>query len=751
MGKSRKLLMVTLTFVCALGVMLAPSKVVKAGGATVTLEVSSGEDITAELKKAVNDTSNERVIIPSGSYTLGRCEIIRSNVTIEAKGATLNVREASAPRMLFTSEGSLTGITVDGGTWNNTGSTGAAIRFCHSGTASIKNAKIIGSVGSAIELFNSKQVILNNVSVTGANRGFDFENIKDVNVNKIKATKCSGEGIRLEGVRKFLVNNSESSNNGKNGIRVIRYAYGTDNTAYIKNSIVNSNGINGICLEMTGGVTLENTVVKSNKNYGMVLYGSNVAEQIAVTANDCSIQSNKKDGVRIASENCKTVGLLNNCNCSYNGENGVIVTGKNGKAVIAGGNYCNNGPTNLTESTHDTKGAGIDIIEGATAEINHANISNNKSCGVSVFLSKNSQTDCANISIIGCTIKNNFRHGIAAECQYKKENGTKKALGKKVITNMIIRKCNISSNKYHGIMLMVNTTAKSVANNTITGNAQNGIYLSQSTIIKSEGNKVNNNKLYGYNLADSKATLNKETVQANKKNGIYEVKSTVSISNSNIKKNMLFGIKGEMGTLKVSKCMISNNRSAGIRGENKVKLTLTENTVASNNEGISIQKKASAMKVDNNVIKNNKNRGILVDASTVKSMQKNKVTGHKTRGIYITNKAVVTGLKNNSLCNQTSAKEIKVDNGAKCKKIAAEVYPCVYTLKKNSKTIQGTTNPNTKIKATIKHGSQTSEYSTKTNIYGAFKMKIKKLKTKSNVKIYYIDKNGNCIYRIQKL
>ena len=116
MGKSRKLLMVTLTFVCTLGVMLAPSKVVKAGGATVTLEVSSGEDITAELKKAVNDTSNERVIIPSGSYTLGRCEITRSNVTIEAKGATLNVREASAPRMFFTSEGSLTGITVDGGT-----------------------------------------------------------------------------------------------------------------------------------------------------------------------------------------------------------------------------------------------------------------------------------------------------------------------------------------------------------------------------------------------------------------------------------------------------------------------------------------------------------------------------------------------------------------------------------------------------------------------------------------------------------
>ena len=746
MGKSRKLLMVTLTFVCTLGVMLAPSKVVKAGGATVTLEVSSGEDITAELKKAVNDTSNERVIIPSGSYTLGRCEITRSNVTIVARGATLKVRSDSAPRMIFTNTGSLTGIAVEGGTWNNTGSTGAAIRFCHSGTARHSGCTINGGNGNAVELYNSKELTLKKITIKGASRGLDIDNVKKMTADTVKASKCSNEGIRLDGVKAFVLKNSNFSDNKKYGIRILNNSYNATDTGVISSTTASSNGINGVHFEKVSGLQFDNVKINNNKNYGIAYYGYSTSNGANLICNSCEIKSNTSTGIRIDSKGYTTKVTLNNCTVSNNGSNGVDVTGKKCKAVVSGGSYKSNGPAKVKKSSHSTEGAGIDIINGATATVKKAVIQNNKSCGISIFASNSCPSDIENVTITDCKIINNLRHGIAAECAFKTSNGKRIATTNRKIKKMKIENNTISQNKNHGIMLMVNCTVSSLKGNSIKNNNQSGLYLTKSVVTKSQNNTISANKLYGANVTySSKIAMNGDKITSNKNAGVYSYSSNMSLTSCTISKNGKFGIKASAGTLKANKCIVVKNKSAGIRTENKVNASITKNTISSNVEGISIQKNTKAKNVDGNIVKGNGNRGIYCDSSTISSMRQNTITGHKTRGICISKNSKAHKVENNILSNPVSSKELVVDGGAKSN-VPDTVMSVQFTAKKGTKKITGTATANMTVKVEVKNGSKVTKYSGKVKFNQTFSVKVKSLKSGSKIRVYTIDKAGNTYY-----
>jgi hypothetical protein len=125
----------------AQGTLVQPTY--QSSGSDVTLNVKSGDDISAAMRDALKTGSD--IVIPSGSY---RSDKIRldgcSDITITAKGATITATSSADGSAILDFTGVGKNVTVDGGTWDGKGTSDYVIRFTDTNTSgvSVKNATV---------------------------------------------------------------------------------------------------------------------------------------------------------------------------------------------------------------------------------------------------------------------------------------------------------------------------------------------------------------------------------------------------------------------------------------------------------------------------------------------------------------------------------------------------------------------------------------------------------------------------------
>ena len=452
-----------------------------------------------------------------------------------------------------------------------------------------------------------------------ANFGMDIDNAENLTLQKLTIKNCTQNGINEK-------NNSIVS---------------------VIDCKIESNSKHGISVYQQSNLTIKNSIIQKNKNYGIYI------ENATLFANSNTI--------------------------SYNDWTGITANNSSTKIEVKDSKIYQNGQ-NPKGTDEGQLGHGIAVQMGANAVINNNYIYQNKVCGISVT------TENATAKITNNQIYQNGRHGIGARIQ----------------ANLTVTGNNIYSNSYNGILVadrsnsvIQNNTIKSSSKfglsladnstatldgNTISNNTGSNISVSgkASTLTLTKNNKINESKTNnGINLSDYaslKITGSNNTINSNKGHGISVTSKNVNLNISGagnvVNKNGKSGIFVDKGkTIKITgKTTFKNNKKSGIVIYG-AKATV-KNIISDGNKefGVAIREKANVT-LTNSTIKNNKNYGIyIVDSGTNAKIEKNNITGNKNAGINVDKKAKVSSIYKNTL-NKNGDKAIRICGSAVVKSI----------------------------------------------------------------------------------
>ena len=107
-----------------------------------------------------------------GAYRLEKSIVLRSNMTINAEGATIICERPIAYNIPDeTDYNSLSNVTIIGGTWKSEGSgyTGSSFKFTHANDITLKNMKVRSAnlLGHSFEFVACKDVFMENCDIAG--------------------------------------------------------------------------------------------------------------------------------------------------------------------------------------------------------------------------------------------------------------------------------------------------------------------------------------------------------------------------------------------------------------------------------------------------------------------------------------------------------------------------------------------------------------------------------------------------------
>ena len=637
----------------AAAVIFAVAPGVKADAATIG--TGSG-DITAELEAAVKGGDSD-ITIAKGSYTCSGARLYNAtDLKITATGATITGTSTN-PILYVPKDGAVTtGITINGGTW--VGQSGyQTIRFYNTPSVTITDATFTGgknAVYSSDELPNAT-VVLNNVSISGtAEAGINLNKSTNVTMTNVAVSKSGAQGIRLAACGTVTINTASVKDNTGAGI------YTTSATNKFSGLTVTGNKDYGINYSATAAGSIANSTITSNKDHNVFVKGSTAG----LTISDSSL-SKSTGGYGISVED--SVVALNNCTVDGNYWSGGRITGSNSKVTVVGGSFCDNGKRSGND---DSNAAGIGVYSGATLKVSDATLSNNaKGCGIAPCGSKSAKVT---VTVTNCTLNQNGDHGIGA----------------RPYATVSVTGGQISSNKYHGIMLNDHCTAKTVSGVTIANNGQAGININKNctvnaitncNIYKNAQDNIhvsNSSKLkamsgcviYGSKKASGVGVYSKSSavignnnkIYSNKKYGVVAdgTKTTLQMKGSAKKLNLVYSnsdtgimIRKSAACSNLKYTKVYSNKKHGISVLSKSSASLTSCTVEKNTkDGIRVQDSGTSVKLSSCAINSNKQNGLAATTGAkVKKLSKNTITKNKKYGVFLYSGAKTDKVEKNTI------------------------------------------------------------------------------------------------------
>ena len=515
-----------------------------------------------------------------------------------------------------------------------------------------------------------------------------------------------------------------------------------------KNCVVKNGIEQNIRISNGTGVTCQNVTV-SNSNYGV--YVSDTQE---LNMENCSSFSNTF-GYGLRSLNGEE-NYLKNCAATGNRTDGLQIKDVGTVARIESGKY--------NENTKN----GISMTAGATAIMKNADVSKNKSNGISPVGSPKTTTK---LSAYGCTYNDNGRHGVAGDSY----------------VNIYLKGCQADNNASNGIMLNKGCKSSGLINNITNGNGASGILVQgNSTCTKIENCVSANNKKLGISVADVSVSLVGCSADYNNKHGIYVAHlsgyngtKTVTITNCTANSNKADGICiTEKKTVTIKSTTVKNNGQSGIGSKAAALKVIGNNNVISGNKKYGISGMKGNLYISNAKIINNGSFGVYFMGNTTNGYCINStITGNRS-GIGINQGANVSKINNNRIqssleygifCNRstsgrkTTLKECKgnilynpkakwevICNNEGTKPSALRNLHTITigkSVKKGATKISGIFTAKEPLKIMVNQKT----YKVKASKKGTYSKKVARLKTSAMVKVIYIDKYKNKIMVSKKI
>lgn len=519
---------------------------------TYIVSQTSG-NITNALDHALAATSGTAanpatIRIQPGTYDISLVQVKKSNVVIDATGATLNFIGSNmyGQYVLKATDTSVSNVTVKGGTWDGKGMASIVFHFAgekvNPSNLTFENCTVQGGNDSNIRLVNATGVTMSNVTVSGSNYGIMIQRSSN-----LKFTGCTttgnniGYGVRESGGDNVFTDCTITANkidglqvkdvgtvltlkggdyikNGKNGISVTTGATLTMDEVNVSDN--KSNGISPVgSKETTTTVRITNSSFNNNGRHGVA-----ADSYVTITMDHCVANGNVSNGI-ILNKGCKSSGLTN-ITAKLNGSSGILVQGKSSCAKISDV-VCNN-----------NKKLGISL-EDVTITLTNCEAKHNKKHGI--FISGSGDHT---VKVDGCVTNENGSIGIIVS-----NTGTKKKL--------VVTKTESCKNGVSGLETYAKTTQ-------ITG----------------AGNLFSDNKKHGIAVRSGKLNVNKAVVSGNGGTGVFYVgqKAGGYCTNSTISGNKSGITLSEGATVtKIQSNTLENNSQYGIclyKGVGSKKTTL---------------------------------------------------------------------------------------------------------------------------------------------------------------------------------
>lgn len=587
------------------------------------------------------------VVVQQGSYQLETALRIYSNTYLDVREVTFSQPVGDIANMLKigdlddkTQGYYYENIEINGGTWNEKGNSNTAIKLCHAKNVTLKNATLMNCKNSHLmEIAGIDGITIEDCTFKDQKLDVDaevytYEAIQldvlleshlsgylseDLPLKNVKITGCTFTNVpRGLGSHTAILNNPvdtiEVTNNTFTGLKSL--------------AIQAMNWVNCTISDNTITGAPQGIMVYSIRESGTFLASTAVKEGGVESSTPTTYVKPSESNIEILNNKINVSGTdpyeeYENAAIFVSGYNISKAVQGSGDKIPAGDYYISN--VTVKGNTVTTKGHGVRLEDVKTSTISDNTITYEGSAS-KVF------------------------YGIQI-----REGATTATITKNKINSPI-----------SGIHVFSNSSAKSIANNTIKTPKNNGIMVEDATVTTIKSNKVTSAGISGiFVYADAKVeTITNNTITSPKSSGIDIDGSTVSTVTSNTfdsaKVNSVFVHNGATVTT-ISENDIPNAGKNGIFVEKSTVTNIQKNEISkAKGDAIFVYAGSNVENITSNVITSPKSDGIDVDNATVKNITSNTVKKSPTYPINVHNKAVIDTISKNKITAGKSS--LNVDN-----------------------------------------------------------------------------------------
>ncbi len=614
------------------------AKTVDASGYTV-ITITAEEIAESTTYRVIQTALNEArelatasnpylIVVEEGTYTLGTRLHIYSNTYLSLEGVTLRRKTSGNMIIIGDTDDTNAGyyyenITIDGGTWDNNGSTSGIFRAAHAANVVVKGCAFQNVVNAHfIEMAGVRDFSVTNCSFTnqtldGTSSAKSYEAIQlDVLESSYHFTGYLSEALANENividhctftnVNRGVGSHTAVLNCPADGVTITNCTFLGCTSAAIQ-------GRNWINCTITG-----NTITNSPK--GICLYsvrqgGLYLAENLSVGNGVSSAYQTPLANQNIVIKNNTIIGSGSSNDTSV--ETGIALIGfdsaypeSTGDGIhsdtLPEGNYYLSGVT-VANNEITTVGRGIFLknVRQVTVTGNSITYSGDSSADYDgIYLIQNTAVS----TLTGNQVKGAFCHGILLEVS-------------STVTGSFSGN-TVSASKNDGICVSDSSSVPAISGNTISQTGGDGIRVegSGTSVTTISGNTIESAGARGIAVT-AKSTVSKiksNTIQRAGSNGIAVTgSSTVTTINGNS-----ISSPGQSGIY------LSSSASASTIGSNTI-----QNPAAN---GIQLTGGASVSAISGNTVKTTGTNGIRITGSAkVSSIRSNTVKSAGTNGIYV--------------------------------------------------------------------------------------------------------------------
>lgn len=515
--------------VLSLAAVLSMPSTVLAGGST-TLSVRSGQNITAQLKKAVKKYNTIR--IPGGTYQVSGNIALDNKTVIQPAGGTVVLQQTRSGKSIFTASGAKK-LTVKNITLDGQGRSGAllsikrassatisGVRFVNSrnqglyvdkGNATVTNCSFTNNANTGLYTKGSGKVTVRNCEIGGGKDGIAVLDKKQAVLENVQVTDTTGTGLWVKG--KAKVTKAVSSSFLRSGVRGV-YVEKNSNVN-LQNCTLSGCGTEGI--NVKGAATLTNCLITGNGRqqqtalYNSIGYGVHILNGAKVTMRGGKVNSNLGYGVLCGNGTLDVQGTAGSyAEFMYNAWSGLSFSGRKTSITM---NYarCSENGYDPKGNSEGQNGHGLGVTDGARGVVRNSIFDQNGVCGISLFGTG------AVLDIANCTANNNGRHGIG---------------GRRSVT-LTASNMTLNGNVQHGIMLLDNSTG-TMENITANDNKKFGLDIGLTTkpvVVNSCHTDGNNDGVYIYSARN--VQVRNTSASRNIRYGLYVAKDAAAALSGN--------------------------------------------------------------------------------------------------------------------------------------------------------------------------------------------------------------------------
>lgn len=516
--------------------VLSLPQTVLAGGST-SLSVRSGQDITAQLKKAIKKYDTIR--IPAGTYKIKGTLTLDNRTVIQPKSGNVVLQQQRSGKSIFAVSRSTKKLTLKGLTLDGQGRSGALLSVKNGANLTLSNIKFVNSrsyglylnktratitgctwqnnKGTGLYATGNAKMTLKDASITGGSTGIYLNSKYQAALTRVQVADVESIGLNIRsGARLTSAVGCSFLRAGSKGVYVQKGC-----TAVLQNCTISGNHTDGLHVnnakaQLTSCLITGNGHEQKTSNYNSIGYGIHMQNNANVTIKGGKVNSNLGYGVICSSGTLDVQGSANAYSeFMYNAWSGLSFSGSRTKINMQYARCSENGydPKGNSEGQN---GHGLGVTDGAKGYVRNSLFEKNGVCGISLF-GNNAVLDIAN-----CTASNNGRHGIG---------------GRKGVT-LTASNMTLNNNVQHGIMLLDNSTGTMNAI-TACNNGKFGLDIGMTTkSVTVSGCRTDGNSDGVYIYTARNVQVKNTSGASNKRYGLYVSKdASASLSGNSFKNN----------------------------------------------------------------------------------------------------------------------------------------------------------------------------------------------------------------------